>query len=190
VDESAGYERVAQEFMMRRSRIGADTVGEWATGLPPGATVLDLGCGHGVPISEVLLEQGHRVYGIDASPTLVAAFRRRFPGVSIECESVQSSAFFDRTFDGVVAWGMLFLLPAGEQSALIQKASNALPKGGQLLFTAPQQECEWEDVLTGRVAVSIGAAGYRVALEKAGLLLVDERDDEGENHYFLATRLG
>jgi 2-polyprenyl-3-methyl-5-hydroxy-6-metoxy-1,4-benzoquinol methylase len=190
VDESAGYERMAREFMVRRSRIGADIVRDWAIGLPPGAAVLDLGCGHGVPISEVLLEQGHRVYGIDASPTLVAAFRRRFTGVSIECASVQSSAFFDRTFDAMVAWGMLFLLPAGEQSVLIQKVSNALPRGGQFLFTAPQQECEWEDVLTGRVAVSMGAAGYRAALEEAGLLLVDERDDEGKNHYFLAIRPG
>lgn len=105
MDESAGYEEVAEEFMARRSALwmGAEAVREWAAGLPAGATVLDLGCGHGVPVSEVLIDGGHRVYGIDASPTLVAVFRRHFPGMSVKCEPVQSSRLFERRFEGVVA---------------------------------------------------------------------------------------
>jgi cyclopropane fatty-acyl-phospholipid synthase-like methyltransferase len=192
MDESAGYEEVAEEFMARRSasQIGAEAVREWATGLSAGAVVLDLGCGHGVPVSKVLIEAGHRVYGIDASPTLVAAFREHFPGVSVACEPVQSSDFFERKFEGVVAWGLMFLLPGGQQSKLIQKVSDVLTEGGQFLFTAPRQVAKWEDVLTAGASVSLGVDGYRKALEEAGLVLVDERDDEGENHYFLSAKLG
>lgn len=191
-DESAGYEKVAEEFMARRSasRIGAETVRRWAAGLSAGAAVLDLGCGHGLPVSEVLIDEGHPVYGIDASPTLVTAFRRRFPGMSVACEPVQSSGFFERKFEGVVAWGLIFLLPPGEQSGLIQRVSEVLTEGGQVLFTAPWQVAKWEDVMTGGPSVSQGADGYRAALEQAGLVLVDERDDEGENHYFLAAKQG
>lgn len=192
MDESAGYEDVAEEFMTRRSasRISAEAVREWATGLPAGSTVLDLGCGHGVPISEVLIDEGHRVYGIDSSPTLVAAFRRHFPGMSVECAPVQSFGFFDRKFEGVVAWGLMFLRPPGEQSLLIQRVSDVLTEGGQFLFTAPQQVAEWEDVLAGGTSISIGTDAYRAALKEAGLVLVDEREDEGDNHYFLAAGLG
>lgn len=192
VDESAGYEEVAEVFMAQRSasRIGAEVVRDWATGLSAGAAVLDLGCGHGVPVSEALIDAGHRVYGIDASPTLVAAFRRNFPGMSVECAPVQSSGFFGRKFEGVVAWGLMFLLPPGEQRVLIQKVSDVLTEGGQFLFTAPQQVAEWEDVLTGGSSISLGVDGYRAALEQAGLVLVDERQDEGENHYYLAAKLG
>jgi SAM-dependent methyltransferase len=49
----------------------------WLIGLnalPAGATVLDLGRGTGVPISQVLIEHGFNVYGVDASASMIAAF--------------------------------------------------------------------------------------------------------------------
>ncbi|MEX2553419.1 MAG: SAM-dependent methyltransferase, partial [Actinomycetota bacterium] len=108
----------------------------------------------------------------------------------VACEAVRSSRFFDRKFDGAVAWGLLFLLPSEAQSVLIHKVSDRLVAGGRFLFTAPRQACEWQDVLTDRTSVSMGREGYRAALQEAGLVLVDEREDEGENHYFLAARPG
>jgi cyclopropane fatty-acyl-phospholipid synthase-like methyltransferase len=87
-------------------------VAEWSQTLPSGATVLNLGCGTGVPISQALIERGFKVYGVDASPTIVAAFRARFPSVPVECAAVEDSDFFARTFDGVVAWGLFLLLDA------------------------------------------------------------------------------
>ena len=80
----------------------------WSQTLASGATVLDLACGTGVPISQALIERGFKVYGVDASPTIVAAFRARFPGVPVERAAVEDSNFFTRTFEGVVAWGSSF----------------------------------------------------------------------------------
>jgi cyclopropane fatty-acyl-phospholipid synthase-like methyltransferase len=51
----------------------------WAKALPPGAAVLDLGCGHGVPISQALIEDGFEAYRIETSERMTAAFRERFP---------------------------------------------------------------------------------------------------------------
>lgn len=117
-DESHGYERVAEEFMRtRRPSIGPAVVRRWAGALPAGASILDLGCGSGIPISEALLEEGFSLYGVDASETLIARFRERFPGVPAECGPVEESLFFSRLFDGVVAWGLMFLLPADTQPA-------------------------------------------------------------------------
>jgi 2-polyprenyl-3-methyl-5-hydroxy-6-metoxy-1,4-benzoquinol methylase len=76
--------------------------------LPHGGTVLDLGCGTGLPISQVLIEGGFEVYGVDASTKMVAAFRARFPNVSVPCAAVKDPDFLGRTFDGVVAWGLSF----------------------------------------------------------------------------------
>ncbi len=102
-DKSNGYEELAGEYVRRRSPvIGATQVREWASSLARGAIVLDLGCGTGVPISEAIMAEGCTVYGVDASPGLVAAFRARFPGVPVACEAVEDSPFFHRTFDGVV----------------------------------------------------------------------------------------
>src|SRR4030088_611154 len=97
-DQSNGYEALAEKFMSsRNSRIGAATVREWSATLPGGPSILDLGCGHGVPLSQTLIDEGFAVYGVDASAKMIAAFRERFPDVHAECSSVEDSAFFNRT---------------------------------------------------------------------------------------------
>jgi SAM-dependent methyltransferase len=185
-DPSNGYQAAAMEFMKRReeSGIGVDTVRRWSRALPLGATILDLGCAHGVPLAKTLIEDGFSVYGIDASPALVAAFRRRFPHAQVVCCAVESSDFFARTFDGVLAIGLIFLLDADAQRDLIYKVAEVLTPGGRFLFTAPKDACEWTDVLTGCSSRSLGTEGYKRILTAAGLAVLDEYLDEGENYYF------
>ena len=189
-DESNGYESVASRFMFHRSqsRVGVDTVSEWAKGLSRGAVILDLGCGNGRPISQIFLNEGFTVYGLDASASMIAAFRAQFPGAQAECSMVEDSDLFNRTFDGVVAWGLVFLLTPEAQSLLIRKVSRALNSGGKFLFTSPQRVCEWSDALTGRKSVSLGLEAYHRILIAEGLAPVGERQDEGENHYYLALK--
>ena len=101
-DTSNGYEDIAPIYIAGRGRsvagIGASVVAEWSEMLPDGANVLDLGCGAGVPITKTLIERGFNVYGIDASPRMTAAFRARFPTLTVQCAAVEDSDFFGRTF--------------------------------------------------------------------------------------------
>jgi cyclopropane fatty-acyl-phospholipid synthase-like methyltransferase len=185
-DPSNGYEAIAPEFIRWReqSNIGVATIRTWAQALPKGGTVLDLGCGTGVPISIALTDEGLMVYGIDASASLTAAFRRRVPSAHVACESIEDSRFFDRTFDGVVAIGLMFLLPAEAQRNLIRKVAAALNPQAKFLFTAPKQVCTWTDALTGQASRSLGAEEYKAAFSAARLTLIGEYVDEGGNHYF------
>jgi 2-polyprenyl-3-methyl-5-hydroxy-6-metoxy-1,4-benzoquinol methylase len=94
IDLSNGYEGIAAEFISARSTtIGVKRVRDWAKALPRGAAVVDLGCGPGFPITEVLVAEGLRVYGVDAAPSFVQAFRRNLPNTPIACEAVQDSIF-------------------------------------------------------------------------------------------------
>lgn len=188
VDRSNGYEQVAETFMkVRDSWIGPRTVHRWSQTLPRGCAILDLGSGHGV-ISQVLVDEGFEVYGIDASARMIGAFRKRFPEAHAECSAVEDSEFFGRTFDGVVAWGLMFLLPPDVQVAVIPKIARVLNRAGKLLFTAPTQACAWQDALTGRESVSLGDERYRQLLHTEGLVLVGEESDEGDNHYYLVSK--
>lgn len=188
-DKSNGYEPLAHEFMARRSRtIGAKSVREWSTRLPRGANVLELGCGSGVPVSQVLADEGFQLYAIDASPTLLEVYRKRFPDAHVECAAVEESAFFNRTFDGIVAWGLMFLLPAESQRLVIEKAARALAPGGKFLFTSGAEASEWPDVMTRLMSISLGAIEYRTLLRSHGLTVEGELDDEGENHYYFAAQ--
>ena len=187
-DASNGYEAVASEFAaVRSAEIGVATVRAWARDLEPGASILDIGCGNGLPIAAALVGDGFDVYGVDAAPTLVAEFRRRLPNATVACEAVETSAFFDRTFDGIIAIGLLFLLPAHRQSEALGRIAAGLKPGGRLLFTSPREPCTWADSLTGLASTSLGHDRYESILSEAGLALVEEYRDEGGNHYYSAA---
>ena len=184
-DESNGYEDFAKLFMSERDSLtGVSTVLQWSRTLVRGSSILDLGCGHGVPISRALIEDGFTVYGVDASETLMESFRNRFPSAHAECSAFEDSAFLRRTFDAVVAVGLMFLLHPDAQYLLIRKVEQALNSNSYFLFTSPKEECTWQDILTHRESVSLGAQRYREVLEAEGLILVGEMLDEGDNHYY------
>lgn len=188
-DRSEGWDAVAVHFMAARSAIGADLVRAWARdNLPQAGSIVDIGCGFGVPIAKALIEQGFEVSAIDASPSLIAAFRRRFPDAPSACEAAQDSALFGRSFDAAVSIGLMFLLSAEDQGKVIDRVATALRPGGRFLFTAPREIQEWEDSLTGRRSRSLGEDAYRQLLEAAGLRLTGCFADEGGNSYYDAVK--
>jgi len=192
LDKSNGYEEIASVFVAGRGQnsfgVGASVVADWSQTLPRAARVLDLGCGTGIPISQALIERGFNVHGVDASPTMIAAFRARYPSVPLECAAVEDSDFFGETFEGVVAWGLFFLLDAPAQHRLIKKIAGALRRGGRLLFTAPSQSCSWRDVMTGRTSIALGREAYKKILEVEAISLLATHVDEGENHYYFGQK--
>ena len=126
-DGSNGYEDVAAEFLAGRGRapataIGTRAVRNWARTLPRGAAVVDLGCGSGIPITKVLVSEGLNVYGIDASPSLVEAFRHNLPEIPVACESVDDSLFLNRVFD--------VSSPGAHISVIARSTAFSPPKNG------------------------------------------------------------
>jgi len=101
---------------------------------------------------------------------------------------VEDSDFFGHTFDGVVASGLMFLLPADIQALLIRKVAGVLNPNGRFLFTSPQESCTWQDALTGHDSISLGSHVYGQILNAEGLRVIGERFDEGHNHYFFTLK--
>ncbi len=141
-----------------------------------------------MPISETRLQEGFNVYGVDASESLVQDFRNRFPAATVECNAVEDSHFFHRNFDAVVAWALMFLLPAEIQRKLIAEVARVLNPRGHFLFTSPQEACSWTDAMTGLRSLSLGHEAYETDLRESGLGLVGNMVDEGENYYYFAKK--
>ena len=77
------YRRHAVQWdAARRSSAWNDRVwiNAFANELARGSRVLDLGCGGGEPVAQLLAEHGMHVTGVDASPEMVALARDRMPG--------------------------------------------------------------------------------------------------------------
>lgn len=179
----------ADHFVAARSpTIGVATVRNWASSLVAGGDVLDLGCGHGEPLAVALHAEGYRVHGVEGSARLAAKFSERLPDCPILCEPVETSGLFGRTFDGVLAVGLMFLLPPSMQQALIRKVAASLAPHGRFLFTSPSQAVRWFDNLTGLESVSLGRDVYQRVLMDSGLRVAGEYTDEGENHYYDCIR--
>jgi hypothetical protein len=104
------------------------------------------------------------------------------------CEAVEDSLFFNRLFDGVLAWGLIFLLLPDVQRSLIRRMADILVPGGRLLFTSPAEEMVWNDAMTGLESRSLGAAEYRRLLSAVDVSVSSEYEDEGQNHYFDAFK--
>ena len=188
MDKSNGYNAITSVYLQQRGGIGSAVINKWAAYLPAGAAVVDMGCGTGFPVTKILTEVGLQVYAVDAAANMVALVRQHFPEVTVACEAVEESVFFNRTFDGIISIGVMFLLSEADQRLFIQKMAAALKPGGKLLFTAPLEKVTWKDVLTQLPSQSLGAEVYRNLLVTAGLSIGEEFEDEGGNHYYAANK--
>jgi SAM-dependent methyltransferase len=188
-DLSNGYNDEAESFIANRSStIGVSVVRSWAQSLPTGTSVLEIGCGDGIPITRTLIHEGLDVYAVDASPKMVSAFRHNFPDTPVICEAAEQLHSIDRRFNAAIAWGLMFLLTREVQKNVIQNIGDVLNRGGRFLFTSQREVVTWTDIRTGRESVSLGTFEYQSLLSSANLSLTSEFDDEGSNHYFEAEK--
>ena len=185
------YDQIADWYTIARNpEVGIPDLESFARHLPPGAKVLDIGCGDGVPVSQFLVRAGAEVVGLDSSPKMIARFRSALPSVPVRCERVQDASFEAASFDGVVAWGVLFHLSAPDQRAVIESVAEWLKPGGRVLFTSGAEAGGTESEMDGVTFryVSLGAEQYRAALDRAGLVLESDRPDAWDNHVYVARK--
>jgi hypothetical protein len=75
--------------------------------LPRGASVLDLGCGGGLPVALHMTAQCFRVTGVDSSAAMISLCRTRMPDQEWIVSDMRSLDL-GRKFDGLLAWDSFF----------------------------------------------------------------------------------
>ena len=171
VDIADAYNKIAGWFDGNRTRTLIER--PWLESLmrhvPPGAAILDLGCGTGEPILRYLVERGYVVTGVDASAAMLAIARRRFPETRFVLADMRGLALGAR-FDAINAWHSLFHLAPDEQRAMFATFARHLRPGGLLMFTSGTEHGEtWSE--NGGQALyhaSLDRAEYRSLLEAQG----------------------
>src|ERR687887_1761749 len=81
--------------------------------LPPGARVLDLGCGSGLPTAKQLIDAGVEVVGIDESNAMLELARQQAPGGEYLHQDLRELDQLGE-FDAVVAFFALLMLPRSD----------------------------------------------------------------------------
>lgn len=147
-------------------------VDRFVAALPPGASVLDVGCGSGWPIGAALLERGVRLTGVDASPRLIKHARETLPAADWRVDDMRT---FDlgQVFDGIVVWHSLFHLTPEDQHLALERIVSHAAATSILLLTEGGEP----GVSLGRwrgeplYHASLGASAYRSILKAAGFAL-------------------
>ena len=171
-----GYDRVAREFNMARVSESSEELAPLLAELTPGSTVLDLGCGAGVPIARAL-SRSHRVIGVDLSRTQLALASEQVPMADLIQADMSRCAFPPASFDAAVSFYAIFHLPLSEHGPLILRVAEWLKPGGLLLatFSPHRQDGYTEDFFGAEMYWSnLSLPEYRALVEAAGLEIVSE----------------
>lgn len=100
--------------------------------LPVQAQVLELGCGAGVPCTQLLAQHAH-VTGIDLSAAQIALANQHVPNATLFQSDMMSLMFSPATFDAIAAFYSIIHLPRAEQPVLMKRLAEWLRPGGYLL---------------------------------------------------------
>src|SRR2546421_10835596 len=103
-----------------------------AAGVKAGTGLLDVACGTGVASARAA-ERGARVTGVDFSPEMIAAARKRHPAIAFETADAEALTFADASFDAVLVNFGIHHVERPER--VIAEARRVLAPGGIFAFT-------------------------------------------------------
>jgi SAM-dependent methyltransferase len=171
------YERKARAWVADRTRQHSLMEKGWLARftalMPPGGTVLDIGCGSGQPIAGYLIAHGYDVTGVDSSPTMIELARGNFPGGRWQIADMRTLSLGQR-FQGVIAWDSFFHLTFDDQRRMFPVfAAHAAP-GAPLWFSSGPRHGEAIGNLHGEPLyhASLDPEEYRTLLAANGFSVV------------------
>jgi SAM-dependent methyltransferase len=190
-------ERYDEAFPHKDGQIAA--VGWLAQRMAPGARVLDVGCGTGLPTARQLVDAGAAVIGIDISPVMLSLARANVPEADFRLLDASEAPSLG-SFDAIVAFFSLMLLPRSEIPAALGMLRELLRPGGLLMLS--MVEADLDDVPFTFLGVSVHVTGYfeeqlRQVVTEAGFRIVGQdtqrytpvkSDAQPEIQLFLACR--
>jgi len=192
-----GYDALSYHYRADDAGEGryAPWLAELKPRLPAGASVLDVGCGCGVPVARSLAAAGHAVTGVDLSDVQIERARQLVPAATFVRADANAVDFPAASFDAVVCLYSLIHMPLDAQRRLLSRVANWLKPGGWLLATTgwttwTGTEQNW---LGGPAAMwwsQQDANTYRVWLRESGLEITSQDfvPEDGGGHALFWAR--
>ena len=179
---AAGYDVIAPAYLewsaLRPSPVRLHYLQRAVDLIPPGADVLELGCGAGIPMTRALAAE-RRVTGVDISAAQIDLARRNVPAATFLQTDMTALDFPPASFDAVVAFYSLTHVPRDEQPDLLRRIRGWLRPGGIFLGSmgADESPDEIEDDWLGvpMFFSHFGARRNRRLVEDAGLVVEEAR---------------
>jgi len=187
------YNQVAAAYNRNRQELKSTKyLNKLLTLLPPQSSVLDLGCGAGIPVDTTLTAKGHLVTGLDISKTQISLARKNCPRGDFQLKDISSLKPRQYAVAAVVSFYAIFHIPREKHSQLLQTINSFLPIGGYLLLTMGDRNFEGFHNFFG---VTMWSSHYHPTtntklVQTTGFkILLDELDTSGrENHQIILAQ--
>jgi ubiquinone/menaquinone biosynthesis C-methylase UbiE len=177
--QAAAFDRIGERYDEAfPHKDGQLEAGDWLVDrLWPGAKVLDVGCGTGLPTARHLAGAGCDVTGIDISDGMLQLARRDVPEGTfhqLDVADLPAKGIEEGGFDAVVAFFSLLMLPRDEIPPALRTLRRLLKPGGHFLLSMVEADVDAMPLrfLGNRVWVSgylrdelcevVAAAGFEV----------------------------
>lgn len=189
-DVRQGYNKVADEYLKQRDQFTNNKyLDKLAELLPKSATVLDVGCGAGVPIDSYLINKGYKVIGIDISEKQIELAKKNNPQGEYKVQDMSKLNGGEYEVDAVVSFYAIFHTKRETHLDLLKKINSFLPKNGYLLITMGSSDWEGkeDDFYGGTMEWShYNADKNRELVKRSGFeIIFDEIDTSGEEKHLV-----
>lgn len=104
--------------------------------LRPGARVVDLGCGAGIPATRQLVSHGLRVLGVDFSSVQLRRAHQLVPQARLVQADMTAFSLRPASVDAIVSFYALIHVPLADQLALFPRIRDWIRPGGYFLAIA------------------------------------------------------
>lgn len=172
------YARNAPTYAQHRTGPTGERLAAFLSAMPPGARILELGCGNGLDAAH-MLEQGFDVDATDGTPELVAEASKRIGGRARIMRFEDLDA--ETAYDGVWACASLLHVPAVSLPDILGRIHRTLRPGGTFVASFKAGNSEGRDAL-GRYYNYLDSEQLRAHLTAAaswGLIDISENDGSG-----------
>ena len=184
--------------------------------LPPASHVLDVGCGTGRPVSDILARHGHSVHGVDVAEEMLRLARAQVPGSFHKVDMRRYRP--PHAFGAVFAIFSLFGLPPADLVSMVYRFAKWLEPGAFLALAVVTSDSldagvgdyvgVWDCVRVKRpwmgavtVETLLSRSRWRSLLGQVGCALEVEKtydylprgqtpDQTGQHHLLVARKTG
>lgn len=130
------YNKIAQNYLAGRDQFkNVKYLDKLNNLLRHNSTILDIGCGAGVPIDQYLVGKGHKVIGIDISEKQIELAKKNVPEAKYIVKDMSNLKSGEYQVDAVVSFYAIFHTPREMHLDLLKKIYSFLNRGGYLLIT-------------------------------------------------------
>jgi ubiquinone/menaquinone biosynthesis C-methylase UbiE len=140
-----GYNVIAGKYYQDRDLFkNKEQIDEFMKHLPDKGIVLDIGCGGGVPVLKIIIENGFTAKGIDFSKGMLELAKKNVPEAELVMGDVMKTDFEPKSFDGIISTYSIIHIHRSYHPALYQKIFSWLKPGGVMMVSTARTD--WEEV--------------------------------------------